>query len=85
MEPGTYFLYYARDVKNNLTPVPLFTKRVDVLPQAVVKYWSREILIQYFPIALKLDRHLESTAAKMPVKYRSDAIILTSLINPLKH
>ena len=36
---------------------PLFTKWWDVLPQDLVKSWSRKIRILTFPIALKFDRH----------------------------
>ena len=51
---------------------------MDVLPQDLVKSRSREIRIQTFPIALKFDRHLGSSAGKMPVKFQSDTIIKTS-------
>ena len=37
-------------------PGPLVTKRTEILPQDLVKYRSREIHLQTFPIALKFDR-----------------------------
>ena len=46
---------------------PLFTKRMDVLPQDVVKSRRREIRVWNFPIALKIDRHLGSCIAELPV------------------
>ena len=57
---------------------PLFTKRTDVLPQDLMKSRSREIRVDTFPIALKFDRQLGSSAAEMPVKFQSDKIIMTS-------
>ena len=53
-------------------PGHLFTKRTDVLPQDLAKSRSREIRIWTFPIALKFDRHLGSTAAEacqIPERY----------------
>ena len=47
---------------------PLFTKRQDVLPQDLVKPWSREIKCYNDRIALKFDRYLGSSA----VKFQSD-------------
>ena len=61
-----------------LVPGPLFTKRTDVFPQDFVKSRSREIWIYTFPIALKIDRHLGSSTAAMPVKFQSDTNIITS-------
>ena len=49
-------------------------ERADVLPQNLVKSWSREIRVY----ALKINRHLGSTADEMPVKFQGDSIILTS-------
>ena len=60
----------------------LFTKRADVLPQDLAKSRSCEIRVYTFPIVLKFDRHLGSTAAEMSVKYQSDTII-TSLPSDL--
>ena len=62
----------------DLIPGPLFTKQTDVLPQDLVKFRGREIPVQTVSIALKFDRHLDSSAAEMPVKFQSDAIIITS-------
>ena len=58
--------------------VPLFTKRKNVLPQDLLKFRSREIRVYTFPIALKLNKHLGSSAAEMPVKFQSDAIIIVA-------
>ena len=54
---------------------PPFTKRMPDL----VKSRSRGIRISTFPIALKFNRHLGSSAAEMPVKFQSD----TSLQHPI--
>ena len=43
-----------------------------------LKSRSREVRVQTFPIALKLDRHIGSNAAQMPVKFQSDTIMITS-------
>ena len=48
-----------------IKPEPLFTKREDVLPQDLAKIRSREIRVETFPIALKYDRHLGGTAARI--------------------
>ena len=61
------------------SPGPLFTRRTDVLPQDLVKSRRREIRVQTFPIALKFDRHLGSSAAKLPVKFQSDVFITSDL------
>ena len=58
-------------------PGPLFTKRTDVLPQDLMKSRNREIRIQTFPIALKFDKHIGSSAAEMPVKLQSDTTIMS--------
>ena len=42
---------------------------------------SHEIQAQTFPIALKFDWHLGSSAAEMSVNFQSDTIIITS--NPM--
>ena len=55
----------------------LFTKLTDALPQDLVKSRSREIRVYTFPIALKFERHLGSSAAEMPIKFQSDTIIIT--------
>ena len=42
--------------------------------------WSLEaakFVFRLFPIALKLDNHLGSNAAEMPVKFQNDTIIIT--------
>ena len=59
-----------------VSPGPLF-KRTDVFPQDITKFWSREIRVYTFPIALIFNRHFCSTAAVMPVKCQSDTIITT--------
>ena len=51
---------------------PLFTKRVEALPQNVVKTRVREIGYYNDRNALKFDRHLGSAAAKVPEKLQSD-------------
>ena len=61
-------------------PGPLFTKRTDVLPQDLAKSRSLKIHIQTFPIALKFDRHLDCSDAEMPVKFKSDTIIITPIL-----
>ena len=43
---------------------PLFTKRVDVLPQDLVKYRSREFRVLIFEFALKFERNLGNTGSK---------------------
>ena len=39
---------------------------------------SREIRVYTFPITPKFDRHLGNSAAKMPVEFLSDTLIITS-------
>ena len=39
---------------------------------------TRPQWVKTFPIALKFDRHLDSSAAEMPAKFQSDMIIITS-------
>ena len=51
-------------------PGPLFTKWTEVLPKVVVRLYT-------FPIALKFDWHIGSSAADMPAKLQSDKIIIT--------
>ena len=58
--------------------VRLFSKWTDVSPHDLVKSRSREIRVYTFPIALIFYKHLRSIAAEMPVKFQSDAIIITS-------
>ena len=48
-----------------------------VLPQDLVKSLSREIRVWTFPIALKFNSHIGSSAAEMPAKFQSDTIIIT--------
>ena len=57
---------------NKINAEPLFTKRTDGLQQDLVKFRSREIRCYNDRIALKLDRHLNSAAAEVPVKIQSD-------------
>ena len=54
---------------------PLFTKRTDFLPQDLVKSRSREILVYSFPVALKFDKQLGSSAAEMPVKFQGVEVV----------
>ena len=56
---------------------PPFTKRTDALPQDLVKFRSREIPVSTSLITLQFDRDIDSIAAKMPVKFYSDTIIMT--------
>ena len=44
----------------------------------LVKSQSHEIQVLDFPITLKFDRHLGSSAAEMPVKFESDIFIVIS-------
>ena len=57
---------------------PLFTRLTDVIPHDLLKSRSHEIRIQTFPIALKFDRHLDSSAAERPDKFQSSTIIMRS-------
>ena len=59
-------------------PGPLFTKRMDVLPHYLVKSLSRDIRVYNFPIPLKFDRKLHSSAIETPIKFCGDTIIITS-------
>ena len=59
-------------VLNVPTPVPLFTKRVDILPQDLVKTRSRAIGSYNHRIAMKFDRRLDSAAAETPVEFQGD-------------
>ena len=58
---------------------PLFTLFTEVLPQDLVKSRNPENQVQTYQIVMKFDRHLGSSAAVMPVKFKSDAIIITSI------
>ena len=51
---------------------PLFTKRMDVLPQYLMKSRSHEIGWFNYRIDLKFDRHLGSAAVEVSVKFQSD-------------
>ena len=51
---------------------PLFTKQYDVLPPNLVKSWSRETGCYGDRMAPKFDRHLGSTAADVPLKFKND-------------
>ena len=53
-------------------PRSLFTKRTDVLPQDLRIIRGREIACYNDSIPLKFDRHLDSTAADVPVKFQSE-------------
>ena len=57
---------------DSLKSGPLFTKRTDVLPRDFVKSRSREIRCYNHRIDLKIDMHLDSTVAEVPVKFHSD-------------
>ena len=46
-------------------PGPLLTMRTDVLPQCLKKSRSREIRLKTFPIALKIDKPLRSSAVEI--------------------
>ena len=63
-----------------MQPWPLVTRRVDVLPQDLVKPRCREIRVYTFSMALIFDRHLGSNAAEMPVKFQGDTFIITSYL-----
>ena len=64
-------------------PGPQFIKWLDVLAPNPVKSGSCQIGCYNDCITLKLDRHLPSTAAKVPVKFQSDWTILnTNLTAP---
>ena len=56
----------------------LYSLRTDFLPQNLLKSRSRKIWVYTFPIALKFDRRLGSSAAEMPDNLQSDTIIITS-------
>ena len=76
-----HLIYNLSDSKNDSPTTcpfgPLFNKRADVLPQDLVKSRGREIRVWNFSINLKSDWHLDSSAAEMPVKHQSDAVIIT--------
>ena len=55
-----------------IIPEPLFTKRMDGLPQDLVKTQSREIGCYEDRIAKKNDRHISNTAAEVLVPFLSD-------------
>ena len=55
-----------------LNPGPLLTNGKDVLPPNLVKSRNRGIGFYNVRFALKLDRHLGSDAAEMPVQFQSD-------------
>ena len=56
---------------------PLFTTRTVVLSQDPVKSRSRLSHVETSSIALKFDRHIDSSSAEMPVKFQRDTIIIT--------
>ena len=53
-------------------PWTLFTKRMEFLPQDIVKSRSREIGCYNERTALVFDRYIGSIAADVPVKFQSD-------------
>ena len=55
-----------------LSPRPLFTKQLDILPQDLLKSRSHEIGCYNDRIAPKFDRHLGSAAAGVTVKFQND-------------
>ena len=63
---------------------PLSTKLSDVLPQNLVKSRRREIQVWTFPIALKIDMHLCSCIAELPVLFQSHEIIIASDLSWLR-
>ena len=84
-QPGVAVMkchYIPSDNNAAAAPGPLFTKRMDVLPQDLGKSWSRKIRVWTFSVALKFDRHLGSSA----VKFQSDATIrISSLATSTLH
>ena len=50
----------------------------------LLKSRSREIGNLNYHITLKFDRHVDSTAAEVPVKFRSDRTILNTNLTALK-
>ena len=58
--------------------MPLFTRLTDVIPHDLFKSRSHEIRVQTFPIALKFDRHLDSSATERPDKFQTGTIIMSS-------
>ena len=63
---------------------PLFTKRTDVLPSDLVKSRSREIGCYDDRVALKFGRHLDSSAADVPVKFQNVWKSLNPNLAPLR-
>ena len=47
---------------------PLFYKGADVFPKDLVKYRTRDIGCYYDRIAVKFDKHFDSSIAEVPVK-----------------
>ena len=54
-----------------------FSKGMDVLPQDLVKSQSREMRVETLSIALKFDRHIDSSATEMSVKFQNGTIMIT--------
>ena len=79
-----HFRYQSRNIRKlgrnhgRCYPRPIFTKRTGILPQDLTKIRTHEVRIKTFPIRLKFDRHISSSPAEKPVKFQSDAIIITS-------
>ena len=59
-------------------PDPCFSIRWDVLSEYLAKSWSREIGNLSYHMALKFDKHVGRTAAKVHVKFGSDRTILST-------
>ena len=61
-------------------PMPLFTKRTNVLLQDLVVSPSCEIRVWILRMALIFDRYLDKSAVEMPEKFENDTIIMISNI-----
>ena len=75
---------FTHYVQHLFGPGPLFTKLMGVLLQDRVKTRSHEIRVWTFQNALKFDRRLNTSTAKMPVKYQSDMSITSSNFTTLR-
>ena len=72
-------MFWSNSIKISLVgraTEPWFNIRLDVLSQDFVKSRSRENGSLKYRIDLKLDRHISSSAAEVPVKFYSDWPIL---------
>ena len=63
---------WSEDICGCIIIGPLFIKRMDVLPQDLVKSRSCEIGCYNDPIVLKIDMHLGSAAAEVDVTFQND-------------